>query len=200
MTGERPSPAADAVGPVAWEATVNGAGVCLTAAPDRRLLDILRDDLGLTGAKEGCSVGRCGACTVLVDGRPRIACLTLAYQVAGATVTTIEGLATGEVLHPVQAAFVAAGAFQCGYCTAGMVLATVAALEADPTATPEALETALVGNLCRCSGYTGVRRALASLAAGDTETAAPVAEEPAAFAAQDPAAPAAASPAKTEPV
>lgn len=152
-------------GPKGWTATVNGIAVELPAPPDRRLIDILRDDLGLIGAKEACSVGRCGACLVLVDGRPRVSCLTLAYQAAGAEILTVEGLGTADNLHPVQAAFVEEGAFQCGYCTAGMVLATVAALDTDPTADSAALETALVGNLCRCTGYTGIRRALARLTA-----------------------------------
>jgi aerobic-type carbon monoxide dehydrogenase small subunit (CoxS/CutS family) len=127
--------------------------------PARRLLDFLRDELDLTGAKEGCGMGECGACTVLVDGEPVCSCLVLVGQVAGADVVTAEGLAQ-QGLHPVQRAFVDAHASQCGFCTPGMIVAAAALLARDPDPADEAIRLALAGNLCRCTGYTSIFDAL----------------------------------------
>jgi carbon-monoxide dehydrogenase small subunit len=133
--------------------TVNGTLHQLDVPPLRRLLDVLRVDLGLTGTKEGCGEGECGACTVLLDGAPVNACLVPVLQAAGRTVETIEGLADGDELHPVQAAFVDHGAVQCGFCTPGMVLSAVALLRDHPRPTREQIREGLVGNICRCTGY-----------------------------------------------
>ena len=127
--------------------------------PAKRLLDFLREDLDLTGAKEGCGMGECGACTVLVDGEPVCSCLVLVGQVAGADVMTAEGLAE-QGLHPVQAAFVQAHASQCGFCTPGMIVSAAALLSRDPQPDEEAVRMALAGNLCRCTGYASILTAL----------------------------------------
>lgn len=144
--------------------TLNGEKQNLEVAPARRLLDILRLDLGLTGPKEGCSIGRCGACSVVVDGESMPACLLLACQVQGRTVDTIEGLREDPLCGRISAALVNAGALQCGYCTPGIVSSLTAALRHNPDADAAELEQALQGNLCRCTGYTGLRQAIAELA------------------------------------
>jgi len=126
----------------------------------RTLLDVLRDDLGLMGTKEGCGVGMCGACTVLVDGKPHSSCLMLAQQVVGVEVLTIEGLGSAEKLHPVQQAFLEHGAFQCAYCTPGFVLTTVALLEENPSPNDEEIREYLSGNLCRCGSYQNILQAV----------------------------------------
>jgi carbon-monoxide dehydrogenase small subunit len=146
--------------------TVNGATHEVDVHGARRLLDVLREDLGLTGCKEGCGEGECGACTVLVDGRPVMSCLVPVCQVEGRALTTIEGVATAAGMHPVQAAFAHEGGAQCGICTPGMVLASLAWL-AEP-ASAESPAEALAGNLCRCTGYTKIFAALA--AARETKT------------------------------
>jgi aerobic-type carbon monoxide dehydrogenase small subunit (CoxS/CutS family) len=133
--------------------------------PARRLLDFLREDLDLTGAKEGCGMGECGACTVLVDGDPVCSCLVLCGQVANAEVTTAEGLAE-RGLHPVQQAFVDAHASQCGFCTPGMIVSAAALLANDEDAGEEGVRIALAGNLCRCTGYSSVFKALAAARGG----------------------------------
>ncbi len=133
--------------------TLNGRPVEVETPPDRRVVDLLRRDLGLTGTKEACGAGECGACTVLVDGRSRLSCLMLAAQLEGRRLTTIEGLGTPEALHPVQRAFVNHGAVQCGFCTPGMVLAAVDLLERNPAPSREEIRRGLSGNLCRCTGY-----------------------------------------------
>ncbi len=149
--------------------TVNGKPVEIRVPASRRLLQVLRDDLGLTGTKRSCELGRCGACMVLIGGVPINACLTMAYQCEGSSIVTIEGLSesapegTGS-LHPVQEAFLEEGGFQCGYCTPGMVLSTVALLENNPRPTQEEVEEALSGNLCRCTGYGGIWRAVSRAA------------------------------------
>ena len=130
---------------------VNGRDVP-TPERARRLLDFLREDLDLTGAKEGCGMGECGACTVLVDGEPVCSCLVLVGQVAGAEVVTAEGLAE-RGLHPVQQAFVEAHASQCGFCTPGMIVSAAALLAGDPQPDEDSVRLALAGNLCRCTGY-----------------------------------------------
>ena len=143
---------------------VNGDAVTLTTSPFATLLDVLRDDLQLTGAKYGCGEGECGACSVLLDGRVVNACLVLALECQNAHVLTIEGLAAEGKLHPIQQAFVDHGAVQCGFCTPGMILAAYALLEANPNPTEEEARRALEGNLCRCTGYRKILDAVLSLA------------------------------------
>ena len=138
---------------------VNGSKYEIQAEA-RTLLDVLRDDLGLVGTKEGCGVGMCGACTVLVDGKPLSSCLVLAEQVVGKEVLTIEGLGSAENLHPVQLAFLDEGAFQCAYCTPGFVLTTVALLAENPTPNDEEIREYLSGNLCRCGSYQNILQAV----------------------------------------
>jgi len=138
---------------------VNGREVLTDAAPTRRLLDFLREDLGLTGTKEGCGKGECGACAVLLDGRLVNSCLVLLGQCEGASVETIEGVASDR-LHPVQAAMLEKGAVQCGFCTPGLVMASIALLRANPDPTPEEVRRGMEGNLCRCTGYQKVEEAV----------------------------------------
>lgn len=132
---------------------VNGATHELEVPPSRRLIDLLRYDLGLTGTKEGCSIGVCGACTVLLNGRMISSCLALAAFADGAEVTTVEGLADDERLHPVQQAFIDYGGFQCGICTPGQVVAAKALLDEIPKPTEDDIKEWMLGNLCRCTGY-----------------------------------------------
>lgn len=140
--------------PISFE--VNGRQVSLSVSPGELLVDVLRDRLGLTGTKQGCGIGECGACTVLLDGKPVCSCLTLAVTVDGRRVLTIEGLAENGELHPIQEAFVEAGAIQCGFCTPGMVLAVKALLDENPDPTREDVVRAISGNLCRCTGYAKI--------------------------------------------
>jgi carbon-monoxide dehydrogenase small subunit len=133
--------------------TVNGSAHELEVPASRTLLDCLRNDLGLTGSKEGCGVGVCGACTVLLDGRIISSCIALAVFADGHEVTTVEGLAEDERLHPVQQAFVDAGGFQCGICTPGQVMSAKALLDANPHPSDDEIREWMVGNLCRCTGY-----------------------------------------------
>lgn len=135
---------------------LNDRELDLDVRPDRRVVDLLREDLQLTGTKEGCGAGECGACTVLIDGEARLSCLMLAAQLDGRTVTTIEGLGRDDMLHPVQKAFVEHGAVQCGFCSPGMVLATVDLLEQHPAPNRQQIRQGLSGNLCRCTGYVKV--------------------------------------------
>lgn len=148
--------------------TVNGIKRELEVEPDRRLLDILREDLGLTGTKEGCGEGECGACTVIIDGRAVHACLKVAAQMDGCDVTTIEGLGENGALSPLQRAFVEETAIQCGYCTTGMIMSTYALLRENPNPTEDEIRTALAGNICRCSGYEQIIRAV-ERASGEME-------------------------------
>lgn len=145
--------------------TVNGTARSVETEPERPLLEVLREDLGLTGTKCGCGEGQCGACTVLLDGRPVLSCITPAREAQGRTLTTIEGLAAGGKLHPVQQAFLDESAMQCGYCTPGMVLRTVSLLERNAKPTDAEIIDGLNGHLCRCNGYhrivAAVRRAAA---------------------------------------
>lgn len=144
---------------------VNGELAELLLPVYRTLLEVLREDLGLTGTKHGCELGECGTCTVLIDGRPQLSCLVLPLQVAGRPITTVEGLAGDRGLDPLQEAFAELGAAQCGYCTPGMLLTARALLEAEPRPDPDRIKAALAGNLCRCTGYTKIIEAI-QLAAG----------------------------------
>lgn len=132
---------------------LNGKETQIDAAPDRRVVDLLREDMGLTGTKESCGAGDCAACTILVDGESRLSCLMLAAQLEGRDITTIEGLSQGEQLHPIQAAFVDHGAVQCGFCTPGVILASVDLLNRNSAPSRAEIRDGLAGNLCRCTGY-----------------------------------------------
>jgi aerobic-type carbon monoxide dehydrogenase small subunit (CoxS/CutS family) len=145
--------------------SVNGETHTLTAAVHRTLLEVLREQLLLTGTKHGCELGECGACTVLVDGVPTLSCLTLPIEVQGCAITTIEGLERGGRLHPLQETFAELGAAQCGYCTPGMLLSGAALLEQIPSPSLDQIKEALAGNLCRCTGYTKIYEAV--VAAGE---------------------------------
>jgi aerobic carbon-monoxide dehydrogenase small subunit len=141
------------------ECSINGEVVRRFVPGSKTLLDWLRDDLRLTGSKHGCDVGDCGACTVIVDGAPRLACITLAADMDGAAIRTIEGIAPASGLHPVQAAFDKHVAAQCGYCTPGIVCTLVALLDENPHPTEAELKNALGANICRCTGYTSILEA-----------------------------------------
>jgi len=145
--------------------TVNGETQQRVAAANRTLLEVLREDLGLTGTKYGCELGECGACTVLIDGVAVLSCVTLALHAEGTEVTTVEGLAEGNVPHPLQAAFAELGAAQCGYCTPGMLMAAKALIDSESNPSRDEIRQALAGNLCRCTGYNKILDAV-SLAAG----------------------------------
>jgi carbon-monoxide dehydrogenase small subunit len=148
------------------EFMLNGRNTSLERVPGQEtLLSVLRNRLGMFGTKEGCGVGECGACTVLLDGEPVNACLTNAWKAAGREVTTIEGLATSDGLHPLQEAFIEAGAIQCGFCTPGMILAAYALLNRETRPGVEEIKTALAGNLCRCTGYKHILEAVQAAAA-----------------------------------
>jgi len=148
--------------PVALE--VNGIGYRLEIEPNRSLLLALRSDLGLTGTKEGCDDSECGACMVLVDGRPVNSCSYLAMQAGGRAVQTVEGLAAAGVLHPLQRAFLEEGGVQCGFCTPGMLMSAKALLDVNPRPSEVEVRRALAGNLCRCTGYSGIVRAVMAVA------------------------------------
>jgi len=139
---------------------VNGEPAQLSFTPSKSLLEVLREDLSLTGTKHGCELGECGACAVLMDGRPVLSCLVLALECDGSRITTVEGLATDARLHPLQEAFADCGAAQCGYCTPGFLVTAKALLEEKPAATREEISDALSGNLCRCTGYIQIFEAV----------------------------------------
>ena len=143
--------------------TINGAEHALTLSPERTLLDVLREDVRATGTRRGCDEGSCGACTVLVEGVPVLSCLSLAVTLPGRAITTIEGVKNGTELHPVQQALVRHGAVQCGFCMSGIVLAAKALLEQNPSPSVDEVRQALGSNVCRCSGYTRVVEAIASV-------------------------------------
>ena len=132
---------------------VNGEEMEVSFSSYKTLLEVLREDLGLTGTKHGCELGECGACAVLIDGQPLLSCLTLAVDCAGRAIETIEGLAHGSELHPLQAAFADLGGSQCGYCTPGAVMTAKALLDSEPSPSRERIREAMAGNLCRCTGY-----------------------------------------------
>jgi carbon-monoxide dehydrogenase small subunit len=135
---------------------VNGQEHVVDAYPDEVLVDTLRETLGLTGSKKGCGTGDCGACTVLMDGRAVTSCLVLSATAEGKTITTIEGLASGDQIHPVQQSFIDFGGVQCGYCTPGVVMMTVSLLADHPHPTETEIRAGLAGNLCRCTGYSKI--------------------------------------------
>jgi len=132
---------------------VNGEDLPVSFAPYKTLLEVLREDLNLTGTKHGCELGECGACAVLVDGEPLLSCLELAVDCEGREIQTVEGLAKGTELHPLQAAFADIGGSQCGYCTSGMLMTAKALLDKDPAPSRDKIKEAIAGNLCRCTGY-----------------------------------------------
>ena len=146
-------------------ATINGREYDLRVDPWRSLLDVLREDLDLTGTKLGCEGGECGACTVIVDGRPVVSCMTLAADADGRKILTIEGLSRPDRLHPLQDAFVAHSAFQCGYCAPGVIMSAVSLLDHNPSPTETEIREAIAGNLCRCTAYVGIVKAIQSVAA-----------------------------------
>ena len=146
---------------------VNGKEYHLSVSPHQTLLYVLREELGLVGAREGCGIGICGSCTVLVDGRPISSCLMLAMQSAGRDVTTVEGLADGDQLHRVQQAFIDHFGFQCGYCTPGFILSTVALLANHANPSADEIREYLSGNLCRCGSYPNILKAVMNLRDSD---------------------------------
>jgi nicotinate dehydrogenase subunit A len=145
---------------------INGQPHMVTTDPDRPLLDVLREDLGLTGAKYGCGERQCGACTVLANGRPIFSCSTRVGTVTGREIQTIEGLSDGDTLHPVQQAFVDEGVAQCGYCTPGMIMTAVSLLSRDPHPTEATIRREMQRNVCRCGTYTRILRAVERAAGG----------------------------------
>jgi aerobic carbon-monoxide dehydrogenase small subunit len=142
------------------EITVNGESLSLMVEPNRTLLELLREDLSLTGAKEGCGEGVCGSCTVLMDGKPLRSCLTLALEAAGTEIVTVEGLSEGETLDPVQQSFIDHGAVQCGFCTSGMLMSAKGLLLNHPKPGKEDVLHAMSGHVCRCTGYTKIVEAV----------------------------------------
>ncbi|MBI1246535.1 2Fe-2S iron-sulfur cluster binding domain-containing protein [bacterium] len=162
MPGNAPSKTAPAK--MAISTTINGQSYDFLCDPRQSLLEVLRDTLHLTGAKEGCNNGNCGACTVLIDGEPVNSCLVLAVEVAGKDLTTIEGIADKGVLHPLQQCFLEGAALQCGICTPGFIVAAKALLDKKPNPTEEEIRFSLAGNLCRCTGYDKIVRAVQAAA------------------------------------
>jgi aerobic-type carbon monoxide dehydrogenase small subunit (CoxS/CutS family) len=146
--------------PVQLAMALNGEAVDALVAPYKTLLEVLREDLALTGTKHGCELGECGACAVLVDGEPRLSCLVLALECQGKAIETVEGLADGAALHPLQTAFADLGAAQCGYCTPGILMTAKALLEHEPNPSRERIKEAISGNLCRCTGYQQIFEAI----------------------------------------
>jgi aerobic-type carbon monoxide dehydrogenase small subunit (CoxS/CutS family) len=140
--------------------SVNGEAVEASFAPYKTLLEVLREGLGLTGTKHGCELGECGACAVLIDGEPQLSCLVLGLECEGRAIETVEGMARGAELHPLQAAFADLGAAQCGYCTPGILLTAKALLAREPQPSPSRIKEAISGNLCRCTGYQQIVEAI----------------------------------------
>jgi aerobic-type carbon monoxide dehydrogenase small subunit (CoxS/CutS family) len=155
----------EAGGKVRLAFTVNGEPADVLIDGYKTLLEVLREDLQLTGTKHGCELGECGACAVLLDGEPVLSCLSLGVECQGRLVTTVEGLPTGGVLHPLQEAFADLGASQCGYCTPGILVTASALLEREPSPTRDQIREALAGNLCRCTGYLQIIEAVERAAA-----------------------------------
>ncbi len=151
------------------ELTINGKEYRIEVPARRTLVDMLRYDIGLTGTKEACSVGVCGACTVLIDGKTVASCITMAVQVDGADLTTIEGVADEDRLHPLQESFVVNGGFQCGICTPGQILAAKSLLDINPTPTEHEIKEWMAGNLCRCTGYFQIVESITKAIAARSE-------------------------------
>ena len=149
---------------ISIELKVNQDTYAVAVKPNETLLDVLRDKIGLTGTKKGYDTGQCGACTVLLEGKPVPSCLILAVDAKGKEITTIEGVAVDGRLHPLQEAFIQKGAVQCGYCTPGMILAAKALLDTSPNPTEQEIKEAIAGNLCRCTGYVKIVEAISSTA------------------------------------
>jgi aerobic-type carbon monoxide dehydrogenase small subunit (CoxS/CutS family) len=147
---------------------INGRDHSVTTDPDRPLLDVLREDLNLTGAKYGCGERQCGACTVLANGRPIFSCATRVGTVKGRQIETIEGLTDGDTLHPVQQAFIDEGVAQCGYCTPGMIMTAVSLLQREPNPSEETIRGEMQRNVCRCGTYTRILKAVQRAAGGET--------------------------------
>ncbi|GAI86087.1 unnamed protein product [marine sediment metagenome] len=148
---------------------INGEVYETAVQPWKTLLQVIREDIGLTGTKENCNMGECGACTVLMDGKPVNSCLTLAIEAQGKDIVTVEGLAKDGELHPVQQAFIEHGAIQCGFCTPGMVLSAKVLLDRNPHPTEEEVRKAMSGNLCRCTGYTKIIEAVLAASKKESE-------------------------------
>lgn len=146
---------------------INGENREVFIEPKRTLLEVLREEIGLTGTKEACDTGACGACTVLIDNKPVLSCLTLAVACKGKEITTIEGLKEGEKLHPLQASFIEHGAIQCGMCTPGMILSAKALLDENPDPGEIEVRKAIAGNLCRCTGYVKIVEAILAVTRGE---------------------------------
>jgi carbon-monoxide dehydrogenase small subunit len=144
--------------------TVNGTLYELSVQPWETLLEVIRDKLGLTGAKEGCGLGECGACTVIMEGQTVNSCLVLAVEADGKQITTIEGLSDGDELHPIQEAFIEHGGLQCGFCTPGMIMSAKALLDENPNPSEAEIRRAIAGNLCRCTGYTKIIESISAAA------------------------------------
>jgi len=148
------------------ELKVNGDAYEVAVYPHRTLLEVLREEIGLTGSKEGCGMGACGACTVMIEGEAVLACLTLALSAEGKDIRTVEGLAEGQELSPLQKSFVEHGAIQCGFCTPGMLMSSTAALSKHPHPNEEEIKKAISGNLCRCTGYVKIVEAIKAVSEG----------------------------------
>jgi carbon-monoxide dehydrogenase small subunit len=144
--------------------TVNKKQYEISASANKTLLDVIREDIGLTGTKEGCGLGECGACTVIMNGQTVNSCLVLAIEADGKDITTIEGLADGDKLHSVQQAFIDEGGLQCGFCTPGMIMSSKALLDENPNPNQEEIKRAIAGNLCRCTGYTKIFKSIETAA------------------------------------
>ena len=148
---------------------VNGVAYPLNVDPHATLLQVVREQVGLTGSKEGCDDSECGACMMLIDGEPVNSCSYLAAQADGAAITTVEGLASGDELAPLQNAFLTKGGVQCGFCTPGMLISATKLLEENPDPTPDEVRLAISGNLCRCTGYDGIVKAVLEIASPSTQ-------------------------------
>ena len=174
---DRPASLDGRLVPISARLTVNGESRDVLFPAHKTLLEVLREELALTGTKHGCELGECGTCTVLLDGVPVLSCLELAAACEGRAITTVEGLADGPRLHPLQQAFVETGAAQCGYCTPGFLLAAQALLREEPKPSRQAIKEALAGNLCRCTGYVKIYEAVELAAARMRGEAAEVGRE-----------------------
>ncbi len=159
---------------VQMQLRVNGEDVEVSFAPYKTLLEVLREDLGLTGTKHGCELGECGACAVLVDGEPQLSCLVLGVECDGQSIETVEGLADGATLHPLQTAFADLGAAQCGYCTPGILMTAKALLAKEPNPSRDRIRDAISGNLCRCTGYVQIFEAIEEAARVMAQSAAAI--------------------------